>query len=129
MSAADLTTSIPTPVAPHGYAPRCFALVPAAGVGSRSGADRPKQYVPLAGQAMMAHTLAALAAVRGRLATLIDSPLVPLTEIPSPELSDEAFINASALYLNMRGPLRQNLLELGSTLMRGQKLVELLESR
>ncbi len=72
---------------------------------------------------------ASLAAVRGRLATLINSPLVPLTEIPSPELSDEAFINTSALYLNMRGPLRQNLLELGSTLMRGQKLVELLESR
>ena len=72
---------------------------------------------------------ASLAAVRGRLSSLINSPLVPLSEIPSPALSDEAFINASALYLNMRGPLRQNLLELSSTLMRGQKLVELLESR
>jgi len=56
---------------PIGVVPRCFALVPAAGVGSRSGADRPKQYVPLAGQAMMAHTLAALAAVPRLEATLV----------------------------------------------------------
>lgn len=56
---------------PIGVVPRCFALVPAAGVGSRSGADRPKQYVPLAGQAMMAHTLAALAAVPRIEATLV----------------------------------------------------------
>jgi 2-C-methyl-D-erythritol 4-phosphate cytidylyltransferase len=56
---------------PIGLQPRCFALVPAAGVGSRSGADRPKQYVPLAGQAMMAHTLAALAAVPQIEATLV----------------------------------------------------------
>lgn len=56
---------------PIGLQPRCFALVPAAGVGSRSGADRPKQYVPLAGQAMMAHTLTALAAVPQIEATLV----------------------------------------------------------
>ena len=41
-------------------APRLFALVPCAGVGARSGATVPKQYVQLAGQAMVAHTLAAL---------------------------------------------------------------------
>ncbi len=56
---------------PIGVVPRCFALVPAAGVGSRSGADRPKQYVPLAAQAMIAHTLAALAAVPRIEATLV----------------------------------------------------------
>lgn len=56
---------------PIGLEPRCFALVPAAGVGSRSGADRPKQYVPLAGQPMIAHTLAALAAVPRLQATLV----------------------------------------------------------
>jgi 2-C-methyl-D-erythritol 4-phosphate cytidylyltransferase len=56
---------------PIGVVPRCFALVPAAGVGARSGADRPKQYVPLAGQAMIAHTLAALAAVPRIEATLV----------------------------------------------------------
>jgi 2-C-methyl-D-erythritol 4-phosphate cytidylyltransferase len=51
--------------------PRCFGLVPAAGVGARSGADRPKQYVALAGSAIIAHTLAALAAVPGLAATLV----------------------------------------------------------
>ena len=43
--------------------PRCYALVPCAGVGARSGAAMPKQYAPLAGKAMVAHTLAALAGV------------------------------------------------------------------
>ncbi len=56
---------------PIGLEPRCYALVPAAGVGARSGADRPKQYVNLAGRAMMAHTLDALAAVPGLEATLV----------------------------------------------------------
>ncbi|MCU7376512.1 2-C-methyl-D-erythritol 4-phosphate cytidylyltransferase [Paucibacter sp. O1-1] len=54
-----------------GLQPRCYALVPAAGVGTRSGADGPKQYVPLAGRAMMAHTLEALAKVSGLAATLV----------------------------------------------------------
>jgi len=43
--------------------PRCFALVPCAGVGARSGQSGPKQYAPLAGRAMVAHTLAALVGV------------------------------------------------------------------
>ncbi|PTT79098.1 2-C-methyl-D-erythritol 4-phosphate cytidylyltransferase [Pelomonas sp. HMWF004] len=43
--------------------PRFFALVPAAGVGERSGAGQPKQYVDIAGQPMLAHTLAALTSV------------------------------------------------------------------
>ena len=42
---------------------RCFALVPAAGSGSRSGQVIPKQYVELAGRPLIAHTLAALQAV------------------------------------------------------------------
>ncbi|MCX2863919.1 2-C-methyl-D-erythritol 4-phosphate cytidylyltransferase [Paucibacter sp. PLA-PC-4] len=54
-----------------GLQPRCYALVPAAGVGARSGAEGPKQYVPLAGLAMMAHTLQALARVPGLVATLV----------------------------------------------------------
>ncbi|MBV8502501.1 MAG: 2-C-methyl-D-erythritol 4-phosphate cytidylyltransferase [Paucibacter sp.] len=54
-----------------GQAPRCFALVPAAGIGARSGAAGPKQYVPIAGRAMVAHTLAALAGVRRIEATLV----------------------------------------------------------
>ncbi len=44
-------------------APRHFALVPCAGVGERAGVGMPKQYAPLAGQAVVAHTLAALMAV------------------------------------------------------------------
>jgi len=54
-----------------GQHPRCFALVPAAGVGARSGADRPKQYVPLAGRSMISHTLEALAAVPDLAGTLV----------------------------------------------------------
>jgi 2-C-methyl-D-erythritol 4-phosphate cytidylyltransferase len=54
-----------------GAVPRCFALVPAAGVGTRSGAAGPKQYVSIAGQAMMAHTLVALAGVKRIEATLV----------------------------------------------------------
>lgn len=51
--------------------PRFFALVPAAGVGERSGAGQPKQYVTIAGQPMLAHTLAALAAVPRLAQTLV----------------------------------------------------------
>lgn len=51
--------------------PRFFALVPAAGVGERSGAGQPKQYVAIAGRPMLAHTLAALAAVPRLAQTLV----------------------------------------------------------
>ncbi len=51
--------------------PRCLALVPCAGVGLRAGAGGPKQYAPLAGQAVVAHTLDALAAVPALAATLV----------------------------------------------------------
>ena len=43
---------------------RFFALVPCAGTGSRAGTNGPKQYERIAGQPMVWHTLAALAAVR-----------------------------------------------------------------
>jgi 2-C-methyl-D-erythritol 4-phosphate cytidylyltransferase len=42
--------------------PRCFALVPCGGTGSRAGAGVPKQYRLVAGRPVLAHTLAALAA-------------------------------------------------------------------
>jgi 2-C-methyl-D-erythritol 4-phosphate cytidylyltransferase len=51
--------------------PRCYALVPCAGVGQRAGTDGPKQYETLAGQSVAAHTLAALAAVSRLTATLV----------------------------------------------------------
>lgn len=41
----------------------CYALVPAAGGGSRMGADRPKQYLPLLGRPLIAHALETLCAV------------------------------------------------------------------
>lgn len=50
---------------------RLFALVPCAGVGTRSGLELPKQYAPLAGRPLVAHTLAALAMVARLQATLV----------------------------------------------------------
>ena len=41
---------------------RYFALVPAAGSGSRLGSSTPKQYLPLAGRTVLHHTLGRLAA-------------------------------------------------------------------
>jgi len=54
-----------------GVEPRCFALVPCAGTGSRSGALTAKQYAPVAGQPLVAHTLQALARVDRLAATLV----------------------------------------------------------
>jgi 2-C-methyl-D-erythritol 4-phosphate cytidylyltransferase len=51
--------------------PRCFVLVPCAGSGTRAGAPLPKQYTTVAGQAVVAHTLAALAGVSRLTATLV----------------------------------------------------------
>jgi len=51
--------------------PRLFALVPCAGVGERAGAQGPKQYALLAGRALVAHTLAALAQVTRLAQTLV----------------------------------------------------------
>ena len=48
---------------PTSPAPRCWALIPCAGSGSRSGAQGPKQYQVVAGQPMVLHTLAAFAQV------------------------------------------------------------------
>lgn len=42
--------------------PRHWAVVPAAGKGARMGADRPKQYLELAGRSVLEHTLARLLA-------------------------------------------------------------------
>lgn len=44
---------------------KTIALVPAAGVGSRFGASLPKQYTEIAGQTVLAHTVAALLAAQG----------------------------------------------------------------
>jgi 2-C-methyl-D-erythritol 4-phosphate cytidylyltransferase len=56
------------PTSPHSPAaspsvPRCHALLPCAGTGSRAGTSTPKQYQNVAGQPLVLHTLAALGAV------------------------------------------------------------------
>jgi 2-C-methyl-D-erythritol 4-phosphate cytidylyltransferase len=54
-------------------APTLWCVVPAAGRGARVGGDCPKQYLPLAGRPLMAHTLERLAAhprIGGLLVTL-----------------------------------------------------------
>lgn len=54
-----------------GSAPRCFALVPCAGSGTRAGPGGPKQYRPVAGLPVVAHTLQALDRVAALAATLV----------------------------------------------------------
>ncbi|ANQ84870.1 2-C-methyl-D-erythritol 4-phosphate cytidylyltransferase [Azoarcus olearius] len=44
------------------FHPRHFAIVPAAGSGSRMGSERPKQYLPLLGKPLIHHTLSVLCA-------------------------------------------------------------------
>ena len=56
---------------PQTNAPRCFALLPCAGSGSRAGTATPKQYQPLAGLPLVLHTLAALQAVQRVLRCLV----------------------------------------------------------
>ena len=51
--------------------PRCYALVPCAGVGLRAGVGGPKQYHRVAGRTVVAHTLAALAGVSRLSSTLV----------------------------------------------------------
>ena len=66
-----MSESTPITYASPDFEPRCFALVPCAGVGERAGAAGPKQYHPVAGRAVVAHTLAALQAVPRLAATLV----------------------------------------------------------
>ncbi|MCA3237274.1 MAG: 2-C-methyl-D-erythritol 4-phosphate cytidylyltransferase [Curvibacter sp.] len=60
-----MSDTSPNPSAP------CWALVPCAGTGTRSGAAGPKQYEPVAGKPMVLHTLAALAALPRITRTLV----------------------------------------------------------
>lgn len=54
-----------------GSVPRCFALVPCAGSGTRAGPGGPKQYRAVAGLPVVAHTLDALIRVDALAATLV----------------------------------------------------------
>ncbi|WP_295518449.1 2-C-methyl-D-erythritol 4-phosphate cytidylyltransferase [uncultured Pseudomonas sp.] len=52
-------------------APSFWAVLPAAGVGSRMRADRPKQYLELAGRSVIEHTLAAFLEHPGTLGIVV----------------------------------------------------------
>jgi 2-C-methyl-D-erythritol 4-phosphate cytidylyltransferase len=54
-----------------GTFPRCYALVPCAGIGSRAGTGGPKQYRAVFGRPVVAHTLTALEALPALAATLV----------------------------------------------------------
>jgi len=64
---------------------KCWAVVPAAGVGKRMQADRPKQYLPLAGKTVIEHTLSRLlesgAFVKVAVAISVEDPYWPELEI------------------------------------------------
>ncbi len=85
----ELTDISLTPVS----VPRCWALIPCAGTGSRAGVAGPKQYQPIAGMPMVLHTLAAFACV-GR----IDQTLVVVSPddrfFQTPEALNASFIIA-----------------------------------
>jgi 2-C-methyl-D-erythritol 4-phosphate cytidylyltransferase len=75
-------------------APRCWALIPCAGTGSRAGAAGPKQYQTLAGKPMVMHTLAAFADV-----ARIDQTLVVVspedTFFQTPQALNASFLIAA----------------------------------
>lgn len=74
--------------------PRCWALIPCAGTGSRAGAAGPKQYQTLAGKPMVMHTLDAFAVV-----SRIDQTLVVVssedTFFQTPQALNASFLIAS----------------------------------
>jgi len=59
---ADAMSDFPLDSAADPVRPNHFAIVPAAGVGTRLGADRPKQYLDLDGATMLERTVQALLA-------------------------------------------------------------------
>lgn len=72
-----------------GTMPRCYALVPCAGVGTRAGTAGPKQYETIAGRSLVAHTLQALGQVPRLAATLVVlSPDDRQFETAAPGLDD-----------------------------------------
>jgi len=66
-----MTSLAPNPNTRELLKPRYWALIPCAGIGSRAGSDRPKQYQLLAGRPMVLQTLAVFAAVSRLARTLV----------------------------------------------------------
>lgn len=70
-----------------------FALICAAGVGSRMGLDRPKQYMPLGGRPMLSRTVEALAAIdRVARVYVVVSPQDPWIEEVSKDFSEKVVV-------------------------------------
>lgn len=65
--------------------PKLWAVMPAAGVGKRFGADRPKQYLSLAGATLIEHSLSALLGFRTEDGRSMSAVMVALSS------EDEAF--------------------------------------
>ncbi|MBP9906474.1 MAG: 2-C-methyl-D-erythritol 4-phosphate cytidylyltransferase [Rhodoferax sp.] len=92
----ELTDISLTPVS----VPRCWALIPCAGTGSRAGVAGPKQYQPIVGIPMVLHTLAAFACVER-----IDQALVVVSPDDSFFQTPQA-INASFIIAACGGSTR-----------------------
>jgi 2-C-methyl-D-erythritol 4-phosphate cytidylyltransferase len=92
-----------------------FALVPAAGGGSRMGADFPKQYLPLAGRPLIRYALATLCAVP--LIERVFVVLAPNDEFwPEDEMSD---LSAKLRVLRCGGTTRAESVTNGLKAMEG----------
>lgn len=87
---------------------KIWPLVPCAGIGSRSGAVLPKQYVRLAGQSVVAHTLSALAAVNGlETVTVVIAPQDYAFRTHCPGFtSDVAMVGGASRALTVRAGLK-----------------------
>jgi 2-C-methyl-D-erythritol 4-phosphate cytidylyltransferase len=75
---------------------RYFALIPAAGIGARMGAECPKQYLPIAGKPMLRHVLDTFASVQTIAHTFVvvspDDPLISPLHSQAPSLEERVSI-------------------------------------
>jgi 2-C-methyl-D-erythritol 4-phosphate cytidylyltransferase len=95
---------------------RCFALIPAAGVGVRAGSTIPKQYLSVAGAPMIIHTIAAFMAL-----SVIDKVVVVVApgDTTIDELLPEASRPERIVVLKTGGSTRDASVANGLEAMRG----------
>ena len=104
-----------SPESPAPERPRCFAVVPCAGVGVRAGVLGPKQYAMLGGQSVVAHTLDALAAVPALTGTLV----VLSTEDTQFEIHAPRFAQQRGWAVRLGGATRAASVSAGLQALRG----------
>ena len=100
--------------------PRCYALVPCAGVGARAGVAGPKQYAVLRDRTVVAHALAALAAVPRLVATLV----VLAPEDQAFEASAPGFGGERGWVARCGGATRADSVAQGLQILRGRGVAE-----